>query len=93
MEIADKKILIVDDNPKNVQLLAKLLSDNNYIVETAMSGEEALYWIGESDFDLVLLDIMMPEMDGFEVCDKIKANEKYCDLPVIFLTPKQMLKV
>ena len=88
MEIADKKILIVDDNPKNVQLLAKLLSDNNYIVETAMSGEEALYWIGESDFDLVLLDIMMPEMDGFEVCDKIKANEKYCDLPVIFLTAK-----
>ncbi|NQU35016.1 MAG: response regulator, partial [Bacteroidetes bacterium] len=88
MENADKKILIVDDNPRNVQLLAKLLSDNNYRIETSLSGEEALCWIDEAEFDLVLLDIMMPGMDGFEVCDKIKANPKYSELPVIFLTAK-----
>ncbi|NQU33155.1 MAG: hybrid sensor histidine kinase/response regulator [Bacteroidetes bacterium] len=88
MEETEKKILIVDDNPKNIQLLAKLLSDNGYSIETVMSGAEALFWINEDNFDLVLLDIMMPEMDGFEVCDKIKANPENSDLPVIFLTAK-----
>ncbi|MBC8319287.1 MAG: hybrid sensor histidine kinase/response regulator [Bacteroidetes bacterium] len=88
MEKSDSKILVVDDNAKNIQLLAKLLSDSGYNIEAAMSGAEALYWVQEEEFDLILLDIMMPEMDGFEVCDKIKLEEKNKDLPIIFLTAK-----
>ncbi len=88
MKNTDRKILIVDDNPKNIQVLAKLLSDNDYNIETAISGAEALHWIDEDEFDLILLDIMMPEMDGFEVCEKIKQQKKNKDLPIIFLTAK-----
>ena len=88
MKISTQKVLIVDDNPKNVQLLAKLLSDNGYTIETAMSGVEALELVEEDEFDLILLDIMMPVMDGFEVCDKIKQKETNKDLPIIFLTAK-----
>ena len=88
MKKSNPRILIVDDNPKNIQLLAKILNDNNYDVEAAMSGDESLVWVQEEKFDLVLLDIMMPEMDGFEVCEKIKLEEKNKDLPVIFLTAK-----
>ena len=88
MKKADSKILIVDDNAKNIQLLAQLLSNGGYNLEAAMSGAEALEWVEEYEFDLILLDIMMPGMDGFEVCDKIKLNKKNKDLPIIFLTAK-----
>lgn len=82
------KILIVDDNPKNIQVLASFLTAEGYELEYSTSGIEALEWLKEENFDLVLLDIMMPEMDGFEVCEKIKANPKHVDLPIIFLTAK-----
>mgnify|MGYP002639715449 CR=1 FL=1 len=82
------KILIVDDNPKNIQLLAGLLTEENYELEYSTNGSDALQWMDAEGFDLVLLDIMMPDMDGFEVCKKIKSNQKYQDLPIVFLTAK-----
>ena len=82
------KILVVDDNSKNVQLLAGLLSKKNYDVEYSLNGTDALELINSENFDLVLLDIMMPGMDGFEVCEKIKQDERNKDLPIIFITAK-----
>jgi len=88
MENQQYKILVVDDNTKNVQLLAKLLSDKGYYVDYALSGSGALEMVNAENFDIILLDIMMPEMDGFEVCEKLKQNKVTKDLPVIFLTAK-----
>lgn len=82
------KLLIVDDNPQNLQVLGNLLEKNNYLVEYAQSGNEALEWIKTEMFDLILLDIMMPGMDGFEVCREIRKNKDFDDVPVIFLTAK-----
>ena len=81
-------ILIVDDEPKNIQLLGNLLKNNDYNVEFALNGEKALEWIRSEPFDLVLLDIMMPNMDGYEVCLAIKSDPAIQHIPVIFLTAK-----
>ena len=81
-------ILIVDDNPKNLQVLGSTLLDIGYKIEVAMDGTEALEWLKDKAFDMVLLDVMMPGMDGFEVCTKIRENEKLDNLPVLFLTAK-----
>lgn len=83
-----QSILIVDDESKNIQLLGNLLSEQSYEVEAAMSGEEALDWVNERRFDLILLDIMMPGIDGYEVCRKIKKNPDTKSIPIIFLTAK-----
>jgi len=79
-------ILIVDDVPKNLQYLGNTLKDENYKFEFATNGVKALEWIKKKSFDLILLDIMMPEMDGFEVCEKIRKDNRYKDVPIIFLT-------
>ncbi len=81
-------ILIVDDEPKNIQLLGNLLRENGYHVEFALNGDEALEWTGSRLFDLILLDIMMPGMDGYEVCRKIKADVNTQHIPIIFITAK-----
>lgn len=81
-------ILIVDDVPKNIQLVAKFLTQEGYLLYFAQSGETALKQIEEKTFDLILLDVMMPGMDGFEVCRRIKEMENSKDIPVIFLTAK-----
>jgi two-component system sensor histidine kinase/response regulator len=81
-------ILMVDDNPKNLQLLGNTLRNEGYQLEFATNGPTALAWLDKKDFDLVLLDIMMPDMSGFEVCEKLRVNPKNSDLPVIFLTAK-----
>ena len=88
MEKIRYKILIVDDNPSNAQLLANLLSEHSYEVDYALNGPDALKMVSSENFDIILLDIMMPEMDGFEVCKKIKQEEKNKDLPIIFITAK-----
>lgn len=88
MENNQHKILVVDDNVKNIQVLANLLSENNYNVEFALNGGDALKLLVTEELDLILLDIMMPEMDGFEVCKKIRENEYYNNIPIIFLTAK-----
>src|SRR6056297_2883132 len=81
-------ILAVDDNPRNLQFLGKLLSDNGFEVAMAQSGHQALNFIRKNDPDLILLDIMMPEMDGFAVCEKIKQDFSASHIPIIFLTAK-----
>lgn len=79
-------ILIVDDVPKNLQYLGNALKDQNYKFEFATNGIKALEWIKKKSFDLILLDIMMPEMDGFEACEKIRKDKRFNDIPIIFLT-------
>lgn len=80
------RILIVDDNPKNLQVLGKLLQEMKYEIEFAINGKSALDWLESSHFDLLLLDINMPEMDGFEVCRKIRIDPSFDTLPIIFLS-------
>lgn len=82
------KILIVDDVPKNIQVLGSILMKQKYQIAYAQSGIEALKMIRNNSFDLVLLDIMMPEMDGFEVCEHLKSLSETKDIPVVFLTAK-----
>jgi len=84
-EIPRFRILIVDDNPKNLQVLATTLKQQNYEVEFAVDGNTALEWLSSNDFDLILLDIMMPGMNGFEVCKAIREDLRK-DTPIIFLT-------
>jgi len=86
--IAEPLILIVDDNPKNLQVLGNYLQKEGYQVEFALDGNSALDWIKRAEFDLILLDIMMPGMDGFEVCRIIKSDPVKQKIPVIFLTAK-----
>lgn len=81
-------ILIVDDVAKNIQLVAKFLTKEGYNLHFAQNGEATLKQIEKISFDLILLDVMMPGMDGFDVCEKIKSQEKSKDIPVIFLTAK-----
>ncbi|HLB13955.1 MAG TPA: response regulator, partial [Burkholderiales bacterium] len=83
------RILVVDDTPTNVKLLADLLSVNGFDVVTAGSGAEGLERAGADAPDLVLLDVMMPDVDGFAVCEQLKANAATRDVPVIFLTALQ----
>ena len=79
-------ILIVDDNPHNLQVLGRLLQENRYEIEFATNGKAALEWLNAKQFDLILLDINMPEMTGFEVCTKIRSNPDLNNVPVIFLS-------
>jgi two-component system, sensor histidine kinase and response regulator len=82
------KILVIDDIASNIQVVANLLKKNNYNISYAQSGKTGLERVKKIDFDLILLDIMMPEMDGFEVCRCLKEDPKTKDIPVIFLTAK-----
>ncbi|RDH81633.1 MAG: two-component system response regulator [endosymbiont of Galathealinum brachiosum] len=82
------KILIVDDVPKNIQVIANLLGDEEYDISYATNGQQALGQIDESRFDLVLLDIMMPGMDGYDVCRQIKNRQPENEIPIIFITAK-----
>ena len=88
MENDKHKILVVDDNPRNIQILGNLLPSQNYDIEYALNGPDALELISIEEFDLILLDIMMPKMDGFEVCERIKKDSNKKEIPVIFLTAK-----
>ncbi|WP_462281841.1 response regulator, partial [Salinivirga cyanobacteriivorans] len=88
MKKQKSKILIVDDLPKNIQLLGTILNEDNYDVEFALNGPDALQWVKNDHFDLIILDIMMPGMDGYEVCTRLKENEKTREIPVIFITAK-----
>lgn len=80
-------ILMVDDIPQNLQVLTEILMKGNcYEIAAATCGEEAIEAAEELAPDLILLDIMMPEMDGFEVCRRLKASSRARDIPIIFLT-------
>jgi DNA-binding response OmpR family regulator len=81
-----EKILVVDDEPGVVKLVSVVLAREGYEVIGAFDGEEALKRLAEEKPDLVVLDIAMPGMDGWEVCTRIKENPKHKDIPVIMLT-------
>lgn len=88
MSVANPKILLVDDNPINIRVAATILRQNNYNISFSQSGPEAISKAGNIDFDLMLLDIMMPEMDGYEVCKIMKENPATSNVPIIFLTAR-----
>jgi len=80
-------ILAVDDTPENLDVVKGILVPE-YTVKVAVNGKMALKIAQTQQPDLILLDIMMPEMDGYEVCQQLKTNPDTCDIPVIFLTAK-----
>lgn len=79
-------ILIVDDTPDNLRVLTYLLEKEGYRVRKTLNGNMALTACEASLPDLILLDILMPEMDGYEVCQRLKASEKTKNVPVIFIS-------
>ena len=79
-------ILLVDDNHQNLQVLGKLLQEEKYKIEFALNGESALDWLNNKQFDLILLDLHMPGMNGFEVCKRIRSDKTIQEIPVIFLS-------
>jgi len=79
-------ILLVDDRPENLLALEGTLEDENYNLFKATSGREALRMVLKYDFDLILLDVQMPEMDGFEVAKLLRGKEKSKAIPIIFIT-------
>ena len=83
-----KRILVVDDDENVLSLERTILEQRGFTVTTAGGGAEALKILAEEDFDLVLLDVMMPEVDGFTVCRRIKEEPRTREIPVIFLTAK-----
>lgn len=87
-ELINKLVLIVDDNPHNIQVLAAVINQCGYESGFAMNGKEALDFLEENIPTLILLDVMMPDMNGYEVCTKIKEQKHLQDIPVIFLTAK-----
>lgn len=87
LDCAEKQgIVIVDDTTENLRLLSGILKDRGYKVRPAPNGARALATIRKEPPDLILLDIMMPEIDGYEVCRQLKADEQLRDIPVIFLS-------
>jgi DNA-binding response OmpR family regulator len=86
--VAKRKILVVDDDPTMVKLINVNLKLNNYSVVEAISGEQALEVIQTEPLDLVVLDIMMPGVDGWEVLRRIRSNTETQEMPVILVTAK-----
>jgi len=89
--MAKKKILAVDDDATALGALRQILVQKGYDVSTAPNGHDALTALAGGSFDLVILDVSMPGLSGYDVCRKIRQGEKTRDLPVIFLTAKGML--
>lgn len=83
------KILIVDDVQINLDLMKDILSDQEYQIATAINGKSALAKVRAHKFDLILLDVVLPDIDGFEVCSILKSNPQTQDIPIIFLTAKK----
>ena len=83
-----RSVLVVDDEPNIVLSIKFLMKQQGYEVRTASNGEEALQALNEKVPDLILLDVMMPKPDGYEVCQRIRATAKWRAIPVIMLTAK-----
>ncbi|MBE9176637.1 response regulator, partial [Synechocystis salina LEGE 06155] len=79
-------ILVIDDEPDNYDVIDSLLSDQNYILHYAISGQDAIASLDLFEPDVILLDVMMPNMDGLEVCKHIKAMPKWESVPIIMVT-------
>ncbi|MEM9922314.1 MAG: response regulator [Cyanobacteria bacterium P01_D01_bin.50] len=85
-QVGDENILIVDDSLEILQILSETLSEYGYTVQSVVSGSMALTAAKSTPPDLILLDIYMPEIDGYQVCQQLKASEITCDIPIIFLS-------
>ena len=83
-----KRILVVDDDEMVLMALDELLKPEGYEVQTVSSGSEALRKLDTNGFDLLMFDVIMPEMDGYELCKRVREKEKYRETPVVFLTAK-----
>src|SRR5438046_8170642 len=83
---APAKVLVVDDTPLNIKLLGDLLAVKGYAVATAANGEEALAKLAAEKPDIVLLDVMMPGLSGYDVCRRIRADSATALLPVVLVT-------
>jgi len=83
-----KRILVVDDDEMVLMALNELLRPEGYDVHTISSGTEALRRLEKEDYDLLMLDIIMPGMDGFELCKRIRKIDRYGETPIVFLTAK-----
>jgi two-component system alkaline phosphatase synthesis response regulator PhoP len=91
---AKKKVLVVDDDRDDLKMISMILEPEGYEVVTAENGVEAIRKVESEDPDLVLLDVMMPELDGFAACDKLKSSPESQGVPVVLLTgvAKQITK-
>jgi two-component system sensor histidine kinase/response regulator len=85
-ESVPDKILVVDDQEANVHVLGTMLGPLGYEIITVTSGEQALHYLEENSADLILLDVLMPEMDGFEVCQQIHKQPRLQEIPIVFLS-------
>lgn len=83
-----EKILVVDDEKDILELIDYNLTRNGYRVKTVTSGEEALELIKENDYDLIILDLMLPGVDGFDICKIIKADKQKANIPIVMVTAK-----
>jgi len=84
-----KKILVVDDDPTTNKLVCSLLKEKGYAVISAVDGLDALANIERDTPDLVVLDVMMPEIDGYDVCYQLRFNSKFVKIPIILLTSRE----
>src|SRR3954468_22762904 len=82
------RILLIEDAPANIQALSAILKEQGWQISVATSGQQAIDLLGRIRPDLILLDVMMPGMDGFETCQRIKASRAWREIPIIFLTAK-----
>ncbi len=83
-----KKILIADDEPNIVVSLEFLMKQKGYVVRGVTNGEDALHAVGEFGPDLILLDVMMPRLSGYDVCQKVRENPAWADIRIIMLSAK-----
>ena len=86
IDLTNSRILIVDDTPANIDVLVDVLESEGYDLSVATDGSAALQIASQAEPDLILLDVMMPGIDGFETCRRLKAQEGHEDVPVIFVT-------
>ena len=92
IEAASQTILIVEDDEITRDMLRKSLETNDFKVRAAVNGKEALEKVKDSKPGLILLDLMMPEMDGFEFAEKLRDNKDWLDIPVVVITAKDLTK-
>jgi len=86
IDLSGSRVLIADDNDQNRELLDAYLANENYQILMARDGEETLQVVREQQPDLILLDIMMPRMSGYEVCEQLKADSEFSGIPVLIVT-------
>ena len=89
MKAKDKKVLVVDDDPVVIRLVKEILKNLGYQVETAKDGIDAMVLVKQERPDLIVLDIMMPELNGYDVLRTLKFTDEFKDIPVLLLTSRE----